>query len=137
LPVARELADRFPQVAFVLDHCGNPLGGARPNLDRWQSDLRALGRCENVFCKVSGFFAGNAARVTVELLRPLLEFVVGVFGWGRVLWGSDWPVCNLGGSLRTWVDFTRTLFATESAEHRRSFFHANALRIYGLAPVQS
>ena len=46
---------------------------------------------------------------TVETLRPYVEHTIGAFGWDRVVWGSDWPVCTLGGGLSTWVAATHAL----------------------------
>ena len=46
---------------------------------------------------------------TADTLRPWVEHVIGCFGWDRVVWGSDWPVCTLGGGLLHWVAATFAL----------------------------
>ena len=33
----------------------------------------------------------------LETLRPCLDFVLQNFGAHRIMFGSDWPVCNVGG----------------------------------------
>ena len=39
----------------------------------------------------------NLAGEIVETSRPFIEHVFKVFGPRKVMFGSDWPVCNVGG----------------------------------------
>ena len=41
---------------------------------------------------------------SAEDLRPYIEHVVDCFGWDRVIFGSDWPVCLLAGSYNQVVE---------------------------------
>ena len=43
-------------------------------------------------------------RWTKEEIRPYMEHVLEVFGFERVMFGSDWPVCELGIEYRQWFD---------------------------------
>lgn len=132
LPLALELAKKCPQTQFVLDHCGVPdiAAGA---LDPWREAIRKTAALANVACKISGVLAycrpGNA---TAEAVRPYVEHCIECFGWDRVVWGSDWPVCTLTSSLRDWVAISRSLVSTASPAEQRKLFHQNAVRIYGL-----
>ena len=36
-------------------------------------------------------------------MRPYVEHVLDAFGPERCLWGSDWPVVNLGADLPAWI----------------------------------
>ena len=63
-------------------------------------------------------------------MRPYVECCLEHFGWDRVVWGSDWPVCLIGGPLRRWVEITRTIIAGEDAANQRKLFFENAARIY-------
>jgi predicted TIM-barrel fold metal-dependent hydrolase len=131
LPVGTKLARQCPEVAFILDHCGIPdLKGG--DLDAWRRDLRELAACDNlVACKVSGLVAyADPDRWTVGTLRPCFEHVVDCFGWDRLIWGGDWPVCTLAASLREWVMATRALVAEASETEQAKFHHLNAERIY-------
>ncbi|MGB7752151.1 MAG: amidohydrolase, partial [Candidatus Acidiferrales bacterium] len=95
LPVALNLATRCPGVAFVLDHCGVPdvKGHA---LDPWRAHISELSKLPNVSCKISGLVAyANPANWQSGDLRPFVDHVIASFGWDRVMFGSDWPVCNL------------------------------------------
>jgi predicted TIM-barrel fold metal-dependent hydrolase len=61
------------------------------------------------------------------------ERVIESFGWDRVVWGSDWPVCNLGGGLAQWVAATHALLAGASDSERTKLLSGNAKRVWELA----
>ena len=130
LPLAVELADIAPDVLFVLDHCGNP--GIRDGaFQPWADHINALARRPNVAVKISGISAPNApASWTVEDLAPYVNHLLEVFGFGRLVWGGDWPVVTLGSSLSTWVAATQALLSGVSAEDKALLFAVNAKRIW-------
>ncbi len=130
LPVAIELAQSCPDVKFVLDHCGVPDVKGR-GLDPWRADIAALASLDNVFaCKISGLVAYADPSWTIDDLRPFVDHVVSTFGHDRIVFGSDWPVCLLGASLRRWIDTAMELSTGWSEQHRRRFFAENARRVY-------
>lgn len=131
LPLALQLARVCPDVQFVLDHCGVPNVKDRA-LDPWRADLAALATAPNVACKVSGVVAYADTAWTVDDLRPFVEHVIACFGWDRVVWGSDWPVCTLTADLGRWVAATRAIVAGESADNQAKLLNRNASRIYRL-----
>jgi predicted TIM-barrel fold metal-dependent hydrolase len=133
LPKAIALVDLAPDVQFVLDHCGVPdiKGDA---VHPWREHMSDIARRPNVVGKVSGVVAyADPHSWTIETLRPFVEHTIGVFGWDRVVWGSDWPVCTLGGGLSTWVAATHALIAGASSEEKAKLLCANAKRIWKLA----
>ena len=132
LPRATELAGKFPEVSFILDHCGVPdiKAGA---LEPWRTNLRELAQRPNVACKVSGLVAyADPEKWTVQDLQPFFAEALEGFGWDRVMWGGDWPVCTLSASLKAWLEAARKLTEGATAEQRRQFFEGNARRIYRL-----
>lgn len=131
LPLALALIRQCPDVQFVLDHCGGPdLAGKA--LPAWQNNLRALAELPNVACKISGIMAHTQPGWTTEDMRPWVETCLDLFGWDRVLWGGDWPVCLLGGSLKRWADTTDELLAGASPEEQDKLLYINAEKIYHL-----
>lgn len=129
---ALSLIDACPEVRFVLDHCGIP-PVAEGRGTQWENSVRELARRPNLACKISGLPAYcPAGEVSTETLRPWVEHVVACFGWDRLVWGGDWPLCTLGCELSDWCALTRELFAEESAANRKKLFTANAHRIYRL-----
>ncbi|HYM51131.1 MAG TPA: amidohydrolase family protein [Candidatus Limnocylindrales bacterium] len=134
LPAATELVRRCPQVQFVLDHLGKP-GIRDRELDPWRADLRALASLPNVVCKVSGLTTeADRASWTVDDLRPYFEHAVECFGWDRLLFGSDWPVCDLAGGYERWLEALDALLIGASGAVRDRFFRENAAHIYSLGP---
>jgi predicted TIM-barrel fold metal-dependent hydrolase len=67
----------------------------------------------------------------VEAVRPYVEHCLEQFGWDRVVWGSDWPVCTISCDLRAWVQVTHQLIAFADESDQRKLLHQNAMRIYG------
>ncbi|MEZ5750386.1 MAG: amidohydrolase family protein, partial [Caenibius sp.] len=61
-----------------------------------------------------------------------VEHTISSFGWDRVVWGSDWPVCTLGGGLMTWVATTHARLEGASEDERRKLLSENARRIWKL-----
>lgn len=126
------LVDSAPDVQFVLDHCGVP--DIRGNAEHpWKEQIAEMARRPNVVAKISGVVAyADPDGWTVETLRPYVEHTIASFGWDRVVWGSDWPVCTLGGGLLGWVAATHALLAGASEDERTGLLSANAKRLWRL-----
>jgi predicted TIM-barrel fold metal-dependent hydrolase len=131
LPLAIRLARECPGVQFILDHCGNPQI-AEDDLADWRAQLAELAGYPNVVCKVSGIVTNASAAWTAEELRPPVEHVIACFGWERVMFGSDWPVCTLAASFKQWVEALSELTREAGAEKQRKLFQTNAERVYRL-----
>lgn len=132
IPQAIALADLAPGVTFILDHCGVPdiVGGA---LEPWRSHVAEIARRPNVIAKISGVVAyADSESWTAETLRPYVEHVIECFGWDRLVWGSDWPVCTPAGGLLAWVSATHALLSGCTNEQRENLFWRNADRIWKL-----
>jgi predicted TIM-barrel fold metal-dependent hydrolase len=126
------LADLAPDVQFVLDHCGVPDVKARAE-HPWRERVAEIARRPNVAVKVSGVVAyADAATWTVDDIRPFVEHAITSFGWDRVVWGSDWPVCTLTASLSTWLAALQSITRGASADERDKLFAANARRFWRL-----
>lgn len=130
LPIAANLVRHCDSQTFVLDHCGTPdiAGGA---FDPWAAQISALARLPNLYVKLSGISAycaeGTAGTST---LRPWADHVLQSFGPSRMVWGSDWPVVNLGHGLAGWIASTRQLIAGLSADEQAAITAGNARRVY-------
>jgi predicted TIM-barrel fold metal-dependent hydrolase len=132
LPDAIRVVKATPDVRFVLDHCGVPDVKNRV-LDPWREHMREIASYPNVVGKVSGVVAyADTERWTPADLAPFVEHTIDCFGWQRVMFGSDWPVCTLAASLRQWVEALQQIVAGASEAQQRRLFHDNALRVYRL-----
>ncbi|MAH65060.1 MAG: amidohydrolase [Phycisphaerae bacterium] len=132
LQAAIRLVDACPETEFVLDHLGRPEIAAGMTTD-WTEGLRGIADRPNVVAKLSGLIECSAGGDwTVETFRPFVELALERFGADRLVWGGNWPVCELGGSLERWVSATRSLLADRSGAVREAVFEGNARRFYRL-----
>lgn len=125
------LADLAPDVSFILDHCGVPdiKSGA---YEAWEGPVAEIARRPNVTVKLSGLPAYGSERWTLEDLKPYFAHVSENFGFNRMIWGSDWPVCTLGGGLSTWVGATHALFEGIAIEDKAKVLSGNATALWRL-----
>jgi predicted TIM-barrel fold metal-dependent hydrolase len=129
LPLAIELVDSCPGVSFTLDHAGNP--GTEPDrFELWRNNLQRLAERENVSCKISGLMPVSGRLPELQFLRQVINHVVESFGWDRVMFGSDWPLCTLASSLKGWVDLALDLTQQFGRDNQQKLFRENAERIY-------
>lgn len=132
LPLAMELVDHCPDVTFILDHCGVP-DVAGKTLEPWKTHITALGQRQNVVAKISGVMAyTNAPTWSLDDIRPYVEHTIDAFGWKRVVWGSDSPVCTLAGQIETWVAATHALIASCSADEQTALLRRNAEALWSI-----
>lgn len=131
-PIAINLVSNCPGVTFILDHCGVPQVKEKV-LDPWRSHISEIAKFPNVVCKVSGLVAYAEPRSwTAEDLRPFVDHVIASFGWDRVMFGSDWPVCTLSATLRQWVKALTAITREGGELNQKKLFHDNAIRVYRL-----
>ena len=132
LPIAKDLALACPDQPLVLDHCGVPdvAGGA---FDDWARGIDAMAALPNVHLKLSGITAYCAPGTANEAtLQPWVDHAINAFGADRVLWGSDWPVVNLGVGMPDWITLTRTLLARRTEGEQSDIVQGTARRVYRL-----
>lgn len=133
LPAAIELVRQLPDQPFVVDHLAKPEVRAG-RLEPWRTDLRALAAHENVLCKLSGLVTEAAWDTwSAESLDPYLETALECFGPGRLMIGSDWPVCLLAGNYARVTGLATDFIATLSADEQAAILGANAQHFYGIS----
>jgi L-fuconolactonase len=132
LPATIKLVQACPQVQFVLDHLGKP--GVRQGLRQpWADHIAELADFNNITCKLSGLTTeADHSHWTQEDLKPYIDHVLRCFGWDRILFGSDWPVCELAGGYRRWLNALNWVIADASEANQRKLFSENTRRIYQL-----
>jgi L-fuconolactonase len=145
LAEAALVAKACPDTRFILDHCGNadprhfrPAlsadAEARRKRRAWEDGIAALAEQRNAVCKISGVMEAAAPdKVTADDVAPVVNHCLDRFGPDRVIFASNWPVCNGNGSFSSWLSLLRSITRTRTAESRRKLFHDNAMRIYSLA----
>jgi predicted TIM-barrel fold metal-dependent hydrolase len=88
-------AEKFPELAFVVDHAGMPETWNRTDPDRFLplQALLALARLPNVAVKWGHMTKLSARPFPYDDVLAELRRVVDAFGVERVMWESDWTQC--------------------------------------------
>lgn len=132
LPAAIRVAELLPGLTLVLDHLAKPpvaTGATEP----WAGRIRALAALPNTVCKLSGLVTEAAwDSWTADGLRPYADVVLDAFGPGRLMFGSDWPVCGLAATYGEVLDAARTVTDGLSEDEHDAVFGTTARRVYGL-----
>jgi len=89
IPQARAMAERFPEVRIVLDHCARPMLDDGPPYAA-ASSLFTLARLPNIYLKLTPriFAEARRGKATPETFFAKLA---GEFGASRLAWGSNFP----------------------------------------------
>ena len=130
LQAVPQLVARCPEVFFILDHCAKPAIRDQ-QIDRWRAQLRELAALPNVACKISGLVTeAKPTHCGASELQPYIRHALDCFGFDRVLFGGDWPVCQLATSLEHWLTVLMAVLAGEEETNLKKLFQSNAERIY-------
>jgi uncharacterized protein len=113
-----EVAVDFREVTFVICHLGNP----------WFVDaMEVIYKNENVVGDISGLTLGHfEERFERFMLRRLQEVVAFAGDPSSLLFGTDWPICDVGSYIR----FVRNLGLNE--QETSQILYRNAARVFHL-----
>ena len=119
----------------VIDHISKPEIKAK-KLEPWKQLMADAARHDGLYCKLSGMITeADHLQWSAEDLRPYIEHVVDCFGWDRVIFGSDWPVCLLAGTYDQVVEaLTEVLRPRMDGPSEDKLFGKNAADFYKLNP---
>lgn len=135
-PQTIRFVDRHPSGSFVLDHIGKP-AIAEGEHGVWASQIKQLAERENVACKLSGVVTeADWASWTPESIKPYLDTALEAFGPGRLMFGTDWPVCLLATEYERWLDVVTDWAAPLSDNERDALFCRTAAEFYGI-PIEA
>ncbi len=131
LPQSIEFVDRHPGQMFVVDHIAKPL--IKDNvISPWRDNIAELATRENVYCKISGMVTeADWAAWTEDQLAPYFDAALDAFGPGRLMFGSDWPVCLVACEYGRWHRIVSDWAALSPSEQER-ILGGTAVEAYGL-----
>ncbi len=132
LPQACELVHHLPAMRLVLDHIGKPdiQGG---QWQSWQLSIAELASHSHVYCKLSGMITeADWAHWKPAHFERYLDHVFECFGPERVMFGSDWPVCQLAGEYSQVYTLIKDYVERKQRDHEAEIFGGNACRFYRL-----
>ncbi|MCY4100804.1 MAG: amidohydrolase family protein [Rhodobacteraceae bacterium] len=126
-----QLLTEHNEMRVVIDHGSKPQIKCKQFSD-WAMNMKILASETNAFCKLSGLVTEAGAGWTIDDLRPYVNHLLDVFGAGRLIWGSDWPVCTLAASYDNWVEVTHKLLENLTDKDRQAILGDNARVAYNL-----
>lgn len=134
-----KLSQKFPELRIIVDHVGSA-GDARVITDDWKSIMRRLSSESNVYCKVSALLEQStpaqkqpgSAPSDLEYYLPVLDHCWECFGEDRLLYGSNWPVCEKGGTYGQQFQLVDQYFQSKGVVALEKYFRRNAVTAYRL-----
>ena len=116
-----EAAADHRRTRFVMCHFGNPF---------LESAAAVVEKNPNVATDLSGLLEGRVEleryfREQAGYVSLLRTWLTAICRWDDVMYGTDWPIVNLG-------EYIRFIQGIVPEEHWERVFFANASRIYGL-----
>jgi L-fuconolactonase len=128
------LSERYPRLRMVLDHLAHPPLGERgdgdPDWEPWRALITAAAANPLVSAKISGLYPPATRDI-----RPFVEFAIDLFGPGRLMFGSDWPVAELAGGYQRAAGTLLELIAMLPPAHRAAILSGTARAVYRLRDV--
>lgn len=126
------LARRLPQLKMVIDHLAKP-DIAHNGFEAWRDRFAACGAFPNVYCKLSGMVTeADWARWEPTDLKPFIDEALNIFGPQRLMYGSDWPVCELAATYELVHDSLESNLADLSQAEKTAIFSGTARSFYAL-----
>ena len=129
---AADLAESCPKVVFVLQHAGMLEDLSREGRAEWRAGMVRLAACPNVVAKLSGlgtFLHRNDPTHVADVVRE----TVGIFGAGRCLFGSNFPIEKLWTSYGALVEAYRDAVGRFTAKEQQAILHDTAMSVYRIS----
>lgn len=128
----KEFVTRFPEQKFVVDHLAKPYIKDR-KIQKWKKEIEDIAEFKNVFCKISGYVTeADLKNWKEEDFTPYFDVIVKAFSIERIMFGSDWPVCLLGGNYNEILNVATTYFSSFAKNEQDKIFGDNAIKFYNL-----
>ena len=134
LPNTIKMVDALPDaMPLVLDHIAKPAIEPDKFDKPWACAMAELAKRPNVVCKLSGVVTEvRGDTLDVETVRPYVQHAFDTFGPGRMMYGSDWPVCLLKSSYADWVSMVERFICALSPDEQDAVLYRNAAAFYGI-----
>jgi len=129
------IVGEFPNLSFIVNHlCGLDVDGK--NLESSEREILVeLSSRSNVYCKVSAVQErahGIEFRNNQDYFNLVMDRLWCSFGEDRLLYGSNWPVCERAGDYSSQFDITRSFFEKKGESACQKFYQSNCRDAYKL-----
>ena len=136
LPHIYEMLQEVPRLRAVIDHLAKPEIRSH-QIEPWFSWMRKISEFPNVWCKLSGMVTeADHKNWKQQDFEPYVHGILNAFGSGRLMYGSDWPVCLQAATYEQVYnllrDVLRKLPEKLSDKQQEAIFGRNAAEFYKL-----
>jgi predicted TIM-barrel fold metal-dependent hydrolase len=131
MALAADLAAAVPEAVLVLQHAGMQEDPRPAGLAAWRQGMAALASRPNVVAKLSGL-GTFARRLDPRLIAAIVAETLALFGPGRCLWGSNFPIEKLWTGYRPLLDAHLAALGALGPAERRAVLAGTAARVYRL-----
>ncbi|WP_440682297.1 amidohydrolase family protein [Cysteiniphilum halobium] len=117
---------------FIIDHCGgiNPLETNKILKAAWHQGIKNYAMHPQAICKISGLLQNiGTPQWQTQDLTPIIEYCYNLFGEERVIFGSNWPMCNLYGCFDLWITALNQIIKPYGNAFAEKLFHQNAKKL--------
>lgn len=126
------VARQCPDLPLVIDHLAKPRIKEQ-SFEDWEANFRAAAQCDNVFCKLSGMVTEADWKSWKPAdLKPYIEIALDAFGPSRLMYGSDWPVCELAAGYEDVYQAMEQNISQLSETEQAQIFGNTAAKFYGI-----
>ncbi len=133
LPTALEMLKQVPDLPVVIDHIAKPNIKTGEGFYKWKLAMESLSKNPNIYCKVSGMVTeANWHNWRYQLFIPYLTTIFECFGNGRIMFGSDWPVCLVAGEYSEIKQIIDNYLSVKDEDTLAKIFGLNAVNFYQL-----
>ena len=128
------IASKYPKLRFVIDHLMKPkiYNNKQEEFIHWKKGMSKLSRLDNVYCKFSGMVTEARENWDEQDLKPYSDEILNLFTDKKIMWGSDWPVCNLRTNYLGWYNAAINLTNELSLAEKQNIFYNNSINFYKL-----
>lgn len=128
-----KLAAAVPKLRIAINHCGNLKIDGKDPPKAWADGMKAAADNPNVFCKVSALVEQTGQKQApkeVDYYRPVLDVLWKLYGEGRLIFGSNWPVSDGGATFDVLLGIVKDFFTAKDEKAAAKFFKANSQAAY-------
>lgn len=132
------LAQKVPDLRIIIDHLAGAKG-EKPD-PKWVADIKKVAENKNVYIKFSSFFdmfnaSGDETKpwkapLDVAAYKPHFDVLFDAFGADRMIFGSNYPVVELGGGFAKEIEIAEAYLKPLGTETRDKVMYKNAEKFY-------
>ena len=126
---AYELAKKYDDVLFILNHTGEPCYQTTEYIESWEKNMKKIANCDNFVTKISGLGMFDL-KWTTESTRIFVEKTIEIFGVQRSMFASNFPVDKIFNNFNVYWNSFKEITKNYSENDLELLFSANAEKYY-------